>query len=33
MAAISVTATVRDSAANYGTAVTHGPVTITVTPV
>ena len=30
---IDVTATVRDSAANYGAAVTHGPVTITVTPV
>jgi len=30
---IDVTATVRDSAANYGAAVTHGPVTITVSPV
>jgi hypothetical protein len=30
---IDVTATVRDSAANYGAPVTHGPVTITVSPV
>jgi len=30
---IDVTATVRDSATNYGAAVTHGPVTITVSPV
>lgn len=29
---ILVTATVRGSAANYGAAVTHGPVTITITP-
>jgi len=33
MTTISVTATVRDSATNYGAAVTHGPVTVTISPV